>query len=89
MRCVDQDLAEYEVDMEATLRERAAIAAARQGWLNEDPEFVAARFRKGELGVLDAIRRYGVILNWGTGELYPKTTAVFREAMQRRSAAHW
>jgi N-methylhydantoinase B len=87
--CVDEDLAEYEVDYDATVRERAAIAQARRGWLEEDPEQVAARFRAGEIDVMDALRRYGVILNWGTGELYPKTTADFRAAMKRRSAAFW
>jgi len=89
VRCVDEDLAEYAVDVEATRQERAAIAAARRDWLDEDPEQVAARFRRGEIDMLDVLRRHGVILNWGTGELYPKTTAAFRAAMQRRSAAFW
>ncbi len=86
---VDADLAEYEVDVAATARERAAIAAARRGWLREDPERVAAKFRAGEIDMLDAIRRYGVILNWGTGALLANSTRDFRAAMERRSAAHW
>jgi len=87
--CVDADLADYTVDLAATARERAAIRAARKAWLEEDPQRVAERFRAGELDILDAIRRYGVILDWGTGELLPNSTREFRAAMERRSAAHW
>ena len=86
---VDADLAEYAVDAEATARERAAIAAARRGWLEEDAESVAARFRAGEIDLYDVIRRYGVICDWGTRELLPNSTRDFRAVMQRRSAAHW
>ena len=39
--------------------------------------------------MLDLVRHYGVILDWGTGELLPKTTETFREMLQRRSASHW
>ena len=35
------------------------------------------------------VRRYGVIVDWGTGEYFPKTTAEFRTMMKKRSAAHW
>ena len=80
---------EYEVDLEATEAARASIAAARRGWLEEDAESVAKRYRDGELDVLDLVRHYGVILDWGTGELLPKTTVTFREMLQRRSASHW
>ena len=80
---------EYEVDLEATKGARASIAAARRGWLEEDAESVAERYREGELDVLDLVRHYGVILDWGTGELLPKTTVTFREMIQRRSASHW
>ena len=70
-------------------RARASIAAARRGWLEEDAESVAKRYRDGELDVLDLVRHYGVILDWGTGELLPKTTVTFRAMLQRRSASHW
>ena len=39
--------------------------------------------------MLDLVRHYGVILDWGTGELLPKTTETFRAMLQRRSASHW
>jgi N-methylhydantoinase B len=67
---------------------RGRIAGARRGWLEEDPEAVAERYRAGELGVLDLVRRYGVIVDWGDGTLFPKTTATFRAMLARRSAAH-
>jgi N-methylhydantoinase B len=86
---VDEDLAEYEVDEEGTRKAREGIAAERFGWLEEDAEDVAARFRAGELDQLDLIRQYGVIVNWGTGELLKNTTREFRSMMRRRSAAFW
>ena len=89
IKVIDEDLAEYEVDEEATCKARETIAAKRCGWLREDPESVAQRFRDGEIDLYDVIRRYGVICNWGTGELLPNSTRDFRAAMERRSAAHW
>jgi N-methylhydantoinase B len=35
------------------------------------------------------IRRYGVILDWGTGELLPNTTEGFRAMLDRRSTSYW
>jgi N-methylhydantoinase B len=89
VRAVDAELAHYEVDAEATERERAQIGAARRGWLAEDPESVAQRYRSREVDVFDAIRRYGVILDWGSGQLFPRTTEQFRAMLARRTVAHW
>ena len=86
---IDVDLAKYEVNREATKAARAEIAAARRAWLEEDPESVAHRYREGELNEFDLVRRYGVIVDWGSGELLPKTTEEFRTMMRKRSAAHW
>ena len=86
---VDAELSEYEIDHEETERERARIAEERWGWLDEDPESVAERFRAGELDEMDVIRRHAVVLDWGTGELLPKTTETFRAMVRRRAAAHW
>jgi N-methylhydantoinase B len=86
---VDAELSEYEVDLEETERERARISEERWGWLDEDPESVAERFRAGELDTMDVIRRHAVVLDWGTGELLPKTTETFRAMVRRRAAAHW
>lgn len=89
VRELDRDLALYELELEQTARERERIRRERPGWLAEDPEQVAARYRAGELDVFDLVRQYGVILHWGTGELLPNTTRVFREMLQRRTADHW
>lgn len=89
LEVVDRDLCAYRVDAAATERERATLRAARRGWLDEAPERVAERFRAGEIDVLDVVRRYAVILDWGTGELLPKSTEQFREQFHIRSAGHW
>jgi N-methylhydantoinase B len=89
IREIDPEILEYEVDEEATDHERATIRAARIEWLAEDPETVASQYRAGELNEFDAIRRHGVILHWGTGELLPASTETYRQMMLRRSAAHW
>jgi N-methylhydantoinase B len=89
VRELDADMAEYEIDLEATEAARAQMAGERVGWLAEDAESVAQRYRDGDLDVLDLVRHYGVILDWGTGELLPNTTETFRAMVQRRSAGHW
>jgi N-methylhydantoinase B len=86
---VDADLAEYEVDEEATVAERARIRAEREGWLDDDPEEIAARYRAGELDQLDVIRQHGVILDWGDGTLLPDTTDTFRAMVRRRAVPFW
>lgn len=86
---VNPRLDEYRVDETATEALRAEIRSQRAGWLTEDPAEIARLYREGEVDMLDAIRRYGVIVDWGTGELLPETTAEYRKTLQRRSAAHW
>jgi len=89
LKVIDIDLAQYEVDAEATKAARREIAKARRGWLTEDPADVAERYRKGEIDNIDMVRRYAVIVDWGTGELMPKSTEQFRESTQMRTADHW
>jgi N-methylhydantoinase B len=86
---VDAELARYEVDARATEAERDRIRSERRGWLEEDAAAVAQRYRSGTLDQLDVIRRHGVILDWGTGELLPTTTEQYRAMLQWRMAAHW
>ncbi len=85
----DRDLCEYEVDLAATEKERDRIDRARAGWLDENAETIAARYRKKELSALDLIRQYGVIVDWGSGELLKKTTVQFRDMLKRRTAPYW
>jgi N-methylhydantoinase B len=87
INAVDPEVDVYEVDETATLNLRAEIAANRDSWLSEDPEGLAERYRAGEIDMLDMIRRYGVIVDWGTGELLANTTAQFRASLKDRAAA--
>ena len=89
VRLVDADLAEYELDLDATGAERARIRSERGAWLAEDPESVRKRYMDGELNALDLVRHYGVILDWGTGEVLSDTTETFRAMMARRAVPHW
>ena len=66
--------------------EQRGTRAAR---IDEDPEGVAKRFRDGELEVLDLVRHYGVILDWGSGEVLPRTTKQYRDLLRRRSVNEW
>ena len=86
---IDPDRCEYEIDRDATENARAHIRDNRVAWLREDPHEVAARYRTGELDELDLVRRYGVILDWSTGELLERTTEQFREMLDRRARAEW
>ncbi len=89
IREIDAELDQYAVDEAATHAARDQIRAHRRGWLTEEAETVADRYRRGELSVHDVIRRYGVVLDWGTGELFEESTRQYRETVERRSAAHW
>jgi len=89
LKVIDVDLCQYELDSEATKKVRVEIRGQRKGWCQEAPEIVAERFRKGEINAFDAVRRYAVILDWGSGELLPRSTEQFRELFVKRSAAHW
>jgi N-methylhydantoinase B len=89
VREIDADIDEYDVDQDATQRERERIRAQRRSWLDEDPEQIARRYREGDLDVLDLIRQYGVIVDWGTGELLPHTTTMFRAMLRQRAIDHW
>lgn len=86
---IDKDLCEYEVDRAATERLRESIRAKRKAWVDEPPEAVAARYRAGEIDAMDAVRRYAVILDWGSGTLLPTSTQQFRAQFRKRSLSHW
>jgi N-methylhydantoinase B len=72
------------VDEPGTAALRDEIAARRDGWLREAPASVAARLRMGELDLLDAVRRYGVVIDRHTGEALERSTEQLRAAMARR-----
>lgn len=79
----------FRVDEVATLQERERIRSGRRAWLDLDAEVIARHYRAGELDQFDLIRQYGVIVDWGTGELLVKTTQQTRDLMRRRAVAHW
>ena len=89
IKVIDADMLEYEIDVAATDKARAHIRANRVGWARMDPEIVSNMYRKGEIDEMDAVRKYAVILDWGTGELMPNSTRQFRESFEKRSVAHW
>lgn len=86
---IDPELDDFRIDFAATAAKRESISVQRQGWLEADPAVIAEGYRTGEIDMLDVIRRHGVILDWGTGELFPTTTDQYRALMERRSARHW
>jgi len=89
LKLVDADLAEYSIDTKATKAERAKHKKERLSRLKLDPKKVAARYRKGELDEMDLVRHYAVIVDWGTGELLPNTTAEYRAMFNRRIVPWW
>ncbi len=89
LKVIDEDLAHFEIDKEATVIARREIAKMRRKWLKEDPEAVATKYRNGEINSMDMVRRYGVIVDWGTGKLLPKSTQQFRDSIETRTASHW
>jgi N-methylhydantoinase B len=89
LKVIDLDLLEYEIDEAATKKARAMIRANRTAWAHEDPQLVAERYRKGEIDMLDCVRRHAVILEWGTGELLVKTTTQYRDIFETRTVAYW
>ena len=89
LKIVDLDLAEYSIDVTETKKLRDNLKKDRGKWLEEDPEKVASDLRLGKIGVLDAVRQYGVICNWETGALLEKTTNDFRAQMKKRTVRHW
>ncbi len=89
IKVIDADLDAYEIDAAATVNKRSDIAAQRVQWLQENPEKIAERYRSGEFRDLDLIRQYGVIVDWGSGALFPETTRQFRELIYKRAVANW
>ena len=89
IRALDPDVLDYEIDFEATIKSRSYIRDNRKMWAKTDPDKVSRMYTNGEIDAMDAVRRYAVILDWGTGELMPKSTNQFRESFERRSVSHW
>ena len=89
VRVINPELLQYEIDLEATKSERSEIRHQRLAWLEEDPELVTEKFAKGELDLLDTIRRYGVIVDRKNLTLLNRTTQQFRDMLKRRAVQYW
>jgi N-methylhydantoinase B len=83
---VDPEIDNWRIDPDATDAHRKRMRQARAGWLDEAPDSVVDRLRKGEISITDAIRRYGVICDWDDCTLLPETTRQFRAAMKMHAA---
>ena len=79
---VDPEIDDWRIDTVATDALRKRMRQARAEWLEEAPDSVVDRLRKGEISVTDAIRRHGVICDWDDYTLLPETTRQFRAAMK-------
>jgi len=84
---IDPLLCSYQIDWQATEREREFIRKNRKGWLHEDPSKIEAQCLKGELDDLDLIRRYGVIID--RQRVLPHTTKIYRRVLEKKSAMYW
>ncbi|WP_102273901.1 hydantoinase B/oxoprolinase family protein [Cytobacillus massiliigabonensis] len=86
---IDRDLDLFEVDFEATEKERDSIRKHRKQWLDTDPLIVQEMFQNKVIDKLDVIRQYGVIMDYSTNKALLKSTEQFRESMKKRSLAYW
>jgi N-methylhydantoinase B len=57
--------------------------------MTRDPLEVSAEYKSGLINEMDCLRQYGVILDWGSGEVLTTTTEQFRAMLQRRTIVHW
>ena len=89
LELVDKDKATYKINEKATKVERQRIAKNRKDWLYEEPLEIAKKYRENKLDMYDLIRQYGVICDWGTGELFEDTTAEFRKLLKERAMQYW
>lgn len=86
---LDPEICKYHIDLEATEALRQEIRSKRESWIRRDPSEVSEQYKQGEIDQLDVVRRYGVILDWGSGDLLPKTTRQFREMLELRTVSNW
>ena len=73
---------------EMCIRDRY-IREHRVGWARMDPDRVSKMYQNGDINEMDAVRKYAVILDWGSGEVMHNSTRQFRESFEKRSVAHW
>tara|TARA_Y100001970_G_C14259133_1_gene878147 strand:+ start:2154 stop:4226 length:2073 start_codon:yes stop_codon:yes gene_type:complete len=89
LKLIDRDKAKYSIDEKATKVERQKQKKQRLKKIKEDPKKIAQKYKNGDLDEMDLVRHYAVIVDWGTGELLPKTTKEYRAMFNRRIVPWW
>ncbi|WCK53413.1 hydantoinase B/oxoprolinase family protein [Aneurinibacillus sp. Ricciae_BoGa-3] len=86
---IDREIDLFEIDEEATVQERDYIRANRKQWMQTDILLVQQKFKAGEIDELDVIRRYGVIIDYTTGNVLPTSTEQYRNMLYKRTLQYW
>lgn len=86
---IDRDLDLFEINENATEKERAYIRENRKAWLQEDIVKVEEKYLNGEIDEYDLIRRHGVIFDHAAKQALPNSTKQYREMLQQRMVPHW
>src|SRR5699024_4538725 len=86
---IDKELDQFEINEAATKDERDFIRTHRKSWLQEDTKNIYELYQSGKVDKLDLIRRYGVILDYETDSILEKSTAQYRESMEKRTVPYW
>jgi len=86
---IDPEIIEYEIDYETTKKERAYIQDNRVKWLKEDPEIVMKKYLKGDIDILDVVRRYGVVIDQVENQLLPNSTRQYRDLLKLKMTPYW
>lgn len=86
---IDRDLDLYEVDLDATEEERNYIRSNRKNWMEEDISVVQELYVNKKIDNVEAVRKYGVIIDLGEDKVLEKTTKQYREMLQNRTVQHW
>ncbi|WP_103383422.1 hydantoinase B/oxoprolinase family protein [Pseudonocardia dioxanivorans] len=77
------------VDDVGTAAERRRLRINRVEALQTEPAAIAEMYVNGELDEFDLVRQFGVILDWGSGQLLERTTEQFRSILQGRCVQFW
>jgi N-methylhydantoinase B len=86
---IDPEILEYEIDYEATKKKRAYIQDNRVKWPKEDPEIVMKKYLKGDIDMLDVVRRYGVVIDQVENQLLPNSTRQYRDLLKLKMTPYW
>lgn len=78
-----------EVDDVGTTAERRRLRVGRFRGLQTRPREIADMYVDGQLTAYDLVRQFGVIVDWGSGQLLERTTDKFREILQERCVRYW